>query len=188
MPKTVGYGEGRDLLVSATVKVVADRGLRGFTLRAVAEHVGVSNGLVAHHFGTRESLLGAALDWSVEQSIESTGLLDLSSEDRFVDALVESISVRPELQAFQYEMILEARRNPVFAPPVARLYSRYHAVVQESLERAGFETDLQDAARGLFATLDGLVLQSIAGVPVVLIRGAAHQVWKSLPGMVSINR
>ena len=59
MSRTVPYGGGRDLLVESTVQVVAERGLRGLTFRAVAERAGVNNSLVAHHFGTREALLGS---------------------------------------------------------------------------------------------------------------------------------
>ena len=63
------YGQGRDALLAATVHVVAREGLRGLTYRAVAEEAGVANTLVAHHFGTRDALLQAALDWAAEQSI-----------------------------------------------------------------------------------------------------------------------
>ncbi|MGU3643405.1 TetR/AcrR family transcriptional regulator [Microbacterium sp. C23T] len=176
----VAYGEGRDLLVSATVDVVADKGLRGLTFRAIAERAGVNNSLIAHHFGTREALLAAALDWAVEQSIETTDLLELASEKAFADTLLQAISVRPELQAFQYEMILEARRNELYRAPVARLYARYHAVVAESLRQHGVEGDTDAIARATFAALDGIVLQYMAGVDRADLRGALEQVWAGI--------
>ena len=67
--KHKGYGTGREALMASTVHVVAQKGLRGLTFRSVAEHAGVNNTLVAHHFGTRDALIKAALEWSVEQSI-----------------------------------------------------------------------------------------------------------------------
>lgn len=183
----MAYGAGRDLLIAATVQVVADKGLRGLTFRAVADHARVNNSLVAHHFGTREALMSAALEWTVERSIETTRLPDLTSPEAFTDALLESITAEPELQAFQYEMILEARRNPVFADPVARLYQRYQDVVSQSLSDAGLTGDVAAAARQVFASLDGLVLQYLAGVDVVSLRAAVHDIWVALQarGLVS---
>lgn len=180
MSRKVPYGGGRDLLVESTVQVVAERGLRGLTFRAVAERAGVNNSLVAHHFGTREALLAAALDWAVEQSIESTGLLSMASESEFVDNLVTSITTQPELQAFQYEMILEARRNSLFVEPVTRLYDRYQAVLADSLRRFGIEGDVSALSRQVFAALDGLVLQFIAGVHPADLRDAVHDIWLML--------
>ncbi len=46
----------------ATVKVVARDGLRGFTYRAVAREAGVTNALIAHHFGSARGLLRATLE------------------------------------------------------------------------------------------------------------------------------
>ncbi|GAB3615927.1 TetR/AcrR family transcriptional regulator [Okibacterium endophyticum] len=181
MTKRVAYGEGRELLIRATVSVVAEKGLRGLTFRAVAEHAGVNNSLVARHFGTRESLLVAALDWATERTIENTHLLDLSSERVFADALISSLSSESELQAFQYEMALEARRNPVFREPVSRLYQRYNDVVSESLRQFGIVEDVENVAREVFASMDGLVLQHVAGVVSGRnLRNGLHQVWSTL--------
>jgi AcrR family transcriptional regulator len=178
--RTVAYGEGRDLLVAATVEVVAEKGLRGLTFRAVAARAGVNNSLVAHHFGTRQALLAAALEWAVEQSIDSTGLLELGSGDAFADSLLASITEQPELQAFQYEMILEARRDPLFRADVGRLYDRYQEVVEKSLREAGAAGDVTARARRVFATLDGLVLQYIAGLDEAALRAALHDLWESI--------
>ncbi|GAA4489850.1 TetR family transcriptional regulator [Microbacterium panaciterrae] len=184
MTRTVSYGEGRNLLVASTVAVVSEKGLRGLTFRAVAARAGVNNSLVAHHFGTRQALLAAALEWAVEQSIESTGLLALGSEEAFADALLASITDRPELQAFQYEMILEARRDPLFRADVARLYDRYQSFMEESLRQAGMSGDVRSMARRVFATLDGVVLQHIAGVEKAELRGALHDLWQSIQAAV----
>src|SRR5690349_11387552 len=66
-----GYGEGRQALLDAAVHVVATRGLRHLTYRAVAQRAGVAHGLVAHHFGTRDALLAAALEFSLANSVGS---------------------------------------------------------------------------------------------------------------------
>jgi AcrR family transcriptional regulator len=176
----VKYGAGRDVLIEAAVRVVAERGLRGLTFRAVAESAEVNNSLVAHHFGNRETLLAAALDWSVEQSIQATTLLDFESEKTFVDALLESLRTNLGLQVFQYEMILEARRNPLYRQAVEHLYERYLDAMLVGLHHLGVQGDLAATARYVFASLDGLVLQYLAGVDESTIRSAIASLWRSL--------
>lgn len=177
MGRTVAYGEGRDLLISATIDVVAEKGLRGLTFRAIAERANVNNSLIAHHFGTREALIAAALASAVEQSIETTRLLDFASENDFAAALLDALATRPELQAFQYEMILEARRNPLYRAPVERLYARYQEVVTQSLQVYGYKDDPAPLARATFAALDGIVLQYMAGVAPAELRTALTEAW-----------
>ncbi|WP_291050346.1 TetR/AcrR family transcriptional regulator [Herbiconiux sp.] len=177
MVRQVRYGGGREALVEAAVEIVAAKGLRGLTFRAVAAQAGVNNSLVAHHFGTRDALLAAALEWAVERSIDTTLLLDFESEQRFTNALLESLVVAPGIQVFQYEMILEARRNPLFALPVKRLYERYFDVTRESLRRHVPDGDLDAVARHVFSALEGFVLQYLAGVEEDSIRAGLHALW-----------
>jgi len=158
------YGKGREALLRAAVDVVAAKGLRGLTYRAVAEAAGVNNSLVAHHFGTRDSLIAAALEWSSEQSIAASRLREAAeTEASFTEALLDLLLEDPGLQVFQYEMILEARRRPELAGPVAALYESYVDALSEGLQAFGVQGDVRVVARSLFAALDGLVLQYIAG-------------------------
>ncbi|MFV0373816.1 TetR/AcrR family transcriptional regulator [Microbacterium sp.] len=186
MARTVPYGEGRDQLIAAAVQVAAERGLRGLTFRAVAERAGVNNSLIAHHFGTRETLLSAALDWAVEQSIDTTALPEMASDEAFADSLLRTISQRPELQVFQYEMILEARRNETYRPAVSRLYARYQEAIAASLRPLVATDDTDAVARATFAALDGLVLQYMAGVDPDEIHRALRQVWEGLRALPQI--
>ena len=185
MRRRAKYGEGRAALIESAVFVGGAQGLRGLTFRAVAERAQVNNSLVVRHFGNRESLLAAALDWSVEQLIETTKLLDVASEEVFTEALIESLKTTPELHAFQFEMILEARRNPVYQVHVDRLYRRYQETAEAALTRLGITDDLEAVARHTFAALDGLVMQSLAGVGPEAIRAGLHDLWTSLSNRVA---
>lgn len=159
------YGTGKEALIRAAVSVVAAKGLRGLTYRSVAERAGVNNTLVAHHFGSRDALISAALDWAAEQSITSSKLRDAAGlGDSFTDSLLELLLAEPELQVFQYEMILEARRRPELAEAVSKLYENYVNTLADALRASGLERNVQVVARTLFASLDGLVLQFLAGV------------------------
>ncbi|KZE94867.1 HTH-type transcriptional regulator BetI [Agromyces sp. NDB4Y10] len=157
--RPLNHGDGKEALLAATVRVVATKGLRGMTFRAVADQAGVNNTLIAHHFGTRDKLLAAALEWSMERSIGLANLGEYAGDpESFRSALVENVLSEPALQVFQFEMVLESSRRPDLQPAVRTLYERY---VQE-LAHGRSDLGLSSSAgfdRAMFAALDGLVLQ-----------------------------
>ena len=156
-----GYGEGRQALLEAAVHVVATRGLRHLTYRAVAERAGVAHGLVAHHFGTRDALLEAALEFSLTNSVGSISSRPGSGDlDALFAEVVEMVQSSPDDQAFQYELILEARRRPELRPHVELVYATYRQALRAELDAAGITVD--DALVHLvFAAVDGLVFQQV---------------------------
>jgi AcrR family transcriptional regulator len=171
------YGTGKDALLRAAVGVVAAKGLRGLTYRSVAEAAGVNNSLVAHHFGSRDALIAAALDWATEQSISASRLREAAALGHsFTESLLELLLAEPELQVFQYEMILEARRRPELADAVSALYENYVSALADGLMASGLTRNVQVVARTLFASLDGLVLQYLAGVERDLIAASLEEV------------
>lgn len=157
-PKTQ-YGEGREALYRATVEIVAERGLRGLTFRAVGDKAGVSNALVAYHFGDREGLLVATLEWSTEIAITQSRLSAAAeSSESFENAMhVMALEFRSFL-IFQYEMIAEASRNVVFREPVEKLYRSFFDALSPKDDYGS-----RALTRAQFATLDGLVLQAVSG-------------------------
>lgn len=178
--KPKGYGTGREALLAATVFVVARKGLRGATFRAVADQAGVNNSLVAHHFGTRDALIEAALEWSVQQSIGMSQLEALpGTEEEFCQSILALIAENPDLQIFQYEMILEARRRPELGASVRKLYSSYVSALSDGLRRIGVDNGA-GTAEAVFAALDGLVLQLLAGVDPSGVEKAIRHLWASL--------
>src|SRR4249919_1370201 len=171
------YGTGKEALLRAAVSVVAAKGLRGLTYRSVAEAAGVNNTLVAHHFGSRDALIAAALDWAAEQSISASKLREAATLGHsFTDSLLELLLAEPELQVFQYEMILEARRRPELSEAVAALYENYVSALADGLTASGLGGNVRVVARTLFAALDGLVLQYLAGVDRAAIAASLEEV------------
>ncbi|MER6138466.1 TetR family transcriptional regulator [Streptomyces sparsogenes] len=159
-----GYGEGREALLAAAVRVVARGGLRKLTYRAVAAEAGVTHGLVAHHFGSRDALLEEALRWCVTRSIETSSLVPASGRlEDFAATLADFIAADPDVQAFQYELKLESRRRPELRHHVDVLYDAYRDAVREAL--ACFDVS-QEMTEIVFAALDGLVFHQVtSGAP-----------------------
>jgi AcrR family transcriptional regulator len=154
------YGSGREALLDAAIAVVARRGLRYLTYRSVATEAGVTHGLVAHHFGSRDALLLAALRHSVHRSIDVTALrADGGTPDDFVRGFAEMVERDPDLHAFQYEVLLESRRSPEARRHADELYASYRSATREGLAQLGIvDGPLADL---IFAALDGLVFQQV---------------------------
>lgn len=158
----LNYGEGREALLKATVAVVAQKGLRGLTFRAVAEEAGVNNTLIAHHFGTRDKLLSAALEWSLDRSIAAADLSEYATDaEAFRAALVANVLSEPDVEIFQFEMILESSRRPELQDAVRSLYQRYVAALGAGREKLGVPSS-EPLNLALFAALDGLMLQYLS--------------------------
>lgn len=152
------YGEGRDALLDAAIRIVSRDGVGSLTYRAVATEAEVSHTLVAYHFSSLASLVAEALVRETAQSITKTQLSGpLLSVDDFARSLPDTLDGDPSSAAFQYEVVLAARHDPELSAAVRGLWASYLAAVRDGLEDAGLLTS--DAlARLVFAALDGLVL------------------------------
>ncbi|WP_263433773.1 TetR family transcriptional regulator [Arthrobacter sp. StoSoilB13] len=161
--------------------------MRGVTYRSVAARAGVNHALVTHHFGSIEGLLAATMEWSVQRSIEETGLAGIADFDEaFADSLIATVSAEPELQLFQFEMILESRRNPQIRAMVERLYANYVGTVEEALSQRGLDTS-GEASLAIFAALDGLMLQFLTISDATKIRSAVTQVGRLISALEATN-
>jgi AcrR family transcriptional regulator len=157
-----GYGEGRKALLAATVRVVARSGLRNLTYRAVAEEAGVTHGLVAHYFGSRSALIEQALVYCLSRSMVAGSLEPgTGMVQDFSVGLPAMVTDNPDDQAFQYELILESRRQPELRSHVVALYRAYRDAARRELTRMGLGND-PALAHLVFAALDGLVFQQLA--------------------------
>ena len=169
------YGEGRAALMAAAVQVVAEHGLRNLTYRAVARAAGVAHGLVSHHFGSRDALLEAALQFSLENSVTSISTRPGSGDlDAIFDGLVTMIENNPDDQAFQFELLLESRRRPELRAYVESIYQEYIDALQFELDCAGIDPD-PALSHLIYTAADGLVFQQITiGTPELTERALTH--------------
>ncbi|MFE7273808.1 TetR/AcrR family transcriptional regulator [Streptomyces sp. NPDC057623] len=163
----MNYGEGREALLNAAVRVVARGGLRKLTYRAVAQEAGTTHGLVVHHFGSRDALIEEALAHAIRTSLSTSALEPGTGEVAdFSVGVSDMVTANPDIQAFQYELLLEARRRPELLPQIRALYDDYFDATERELSRmlpGGADRPL---TRLVFAALDGLVLhQLVFGEP-----------------------
>ncbi|NBH03739.1 TetR/AcrR family transcriptional regulator [Amycolatopsis sp. SID8362] len=83
MPKQRDVQAQRDLLSNATWQVLAEHGLPGLTLRAVAERAGCTTGLVMHAFPTKKALLLHARDLLYDRTALRADAAEAASADAF---------------------------------------------------------------------------------------------------------
>lgn len=84
MPKLVDHDVRRKQLLDAVWRIIARAGIAGATTREIAREAGVSNGVLAHYFPDKDSLLTAALRSSYKQyydrvSQKTQGLVGLDA-------------------------------------------------------------------------------------------------------------
>ncbi|MGI5460643.1 TetR/AcrR family transcriptional regulator [Streptomyces sp. CA-249302] len=160
--KRVNYGAGREALLGAAVRVVARGGLRRLTYRAVAEEAGVTHGLVVHHFGSRDALIEEALTHAIRTSLSNSALEPGTGKtEDFSVGLTEMVESGPDLQSFQYELLIEARRRPELLTHLRALYEEYFEATRRELTQMLPGPVDEGLSRMVFATLEGLVLHQL---------------------------
>ena len=155
-----GYGQGREALLEAAIRVVSEKGLRNLTYRAVAAEAGVTHGLVAHHFGSRDALIEEALELALTRSLDTAPLNPESGQlEDLGRALPSMVSDDPDLPGVPvraHARISTSTRDPSL---LVKLYAHYRQASRDGLARMGID----DPAIGdlVFAALDGLSFQQV---------------------------
>lgn len=79
MPRQVDHKERKQQIMTATVRVLGERGVRGLSFRAVADELGGSTTMVTHYFPTQAELIAGladsmVFDWNAEVSELEVGV------------------------------------------------------------------------------------------------------------------
>lgn len=123
------HGDLRRSLVEATVRLVAEHGVDGFTLRAAAKLAGVSDGAPYHHFADKEALLAAVAEESFELLCDAMSAAGDGHEG----------NASTKAQAMSVEYVLFAARHParfrIMWSPFGRGRSRYRGL-RKAAQRA----------------------------------------------------
>jgi DNA-binding transcriptional regulator YbjK len=154
--------ERRERILRATLAVIAHAGVPAVTHRTVADDAGVSLGSVTYYFATKDDLLREALLLFVEEEVarlsalaaqldaEALPLTDVA--DRFAALLEAQDSVA------QFELYLEAARNPALREAAGACFAAYEEVAEAALRSAGVP-DPERHAPLVLALVDGAGLR-----------------------------
>ncbi|MQA17170.1 MAG: TetR family transcriptional regulator [Pseudonocardiaceae bacterium] len=158
------------LIGDAAITVLAERGMRGLTHRAVDEIAGVPPGSTSYYARTRAALLELALtrltaldeaDLAVTPQLRAVE--DTAALAEVVALLLTSLLDAGRVRTLaRYELALEATRRP----GLRERYDSAGGVIRRhaaDLLAAAGSTDPQRHARLLTAWCDGVLFDSIAG-------------------------
>lgn len=170
------HGDLRKKLISVSLEMLREDGLKGLSLRKLAERAGVSRSAPYHHFKDKNDLLAAVAEQGFgvlnEQLAEAIDSNDMSMQERLEMTVQRYLSFAIE-NDMQYELMFGRelwRDNP--SPRLQRTAKdcfRTYAKLPEKFHQQGLikaEEDPLRLAQVMWSTLHGLVKISHDGIVV----------------------
>lgn len=156
-------------ILLAVWRVIAERGISGVTIRAVAARAGVSVGRVQHYFATKDELIRASADLmiSAAESIHTEATAATGPAAELWDLLTHPIphaSASPTGTAVFYSFVADSVRDPQIAAILVSAKSGAAERAAALLVQLDPDLPGPDAAgRELIAVSDGATLGTLIG-------------------------
>jgi AcrR family transcriptional regulator len=161
-----GADSRRQALVLATLDLIAEQGVRGATVRAIAERADVTQGLIRHYFSTKDELVQEAYLAHMAGLTEQTfaGVAERETALGRLAALVVASVTPPVVDSasvglwagFLNHVRQDARMRAVHAQTYHDFRDRLERLIVAALEEAGQARRLAIACN---AVIDGLWLE-----------------------------
>ncbi|GHF58335.1 TetR/AcrR family transcriptional regulator [Streptomyces griseosporeus] len=171
MPARTPTGTGRaDLVADTALALLAARGMRGLTHRAVDEAAGLPPGSTSNVARTRQALLELAVRRLADREARVLGLHEMPDPRDGLDALVDALALAAhraltgnrELTLARYELALEATRRPELRTYFDATGHRFRDQLTGLVTALG-STDPARHTLSLVAWADGLMFSCVAG-------------------------
>lgn len=158
----------RARLADAGLKVLAERGVRGLTHRAVDAKARVPVGTASNYFRSRDALLAALGDRIFERLAPPAEVLDnpralpptMASMIHYIRDIVRRTTGAPDLTLALMELRLEATRRPDLATRLRETLHRNYAFDVSFHTAAGLPGGAREVAL-LHYAIDGLLLDRL---------------------------
>lgn len=134
----------RKELLAAGIAVIAEQGYSGASLRKVAQKAGYTTGAVTYYFENKEALVAAIIEHLFDQwdTILEVGEGGYDIRARYLKWL--SINAGSDIWSAQFQLLAQARHEPVFAEIYERRYARYRHELAGILERQQASGQIRD--------------------------------------------
>jgi AcrR family transcriptional regulator len=161
----------RQQILDEAIRLIGQLGYHGFTVHELASKCGLTKGGLLHYFGSKEQLLVAMLEErdrreaviipsDVNFQAQTAGAAEYSRETvlQVFHAIAARSAAQPELLRLLVVLQAEALNRE---HPAHRYFQRRQAMVLNEFAAmlAGHARDPREAARSVFALLDGLEQQ-----------------------------
>ncbi|MBC7141406.1 MAG: TetR family transcriptional regulator C-terminal domain-containing protein [Rhodobacteraceae bacterium] len=158
-------------LIAATLDLMAEAGPAETTVRAIAEAAGLSQGMIRHHFSSKEDLINAAYRAHMASQLEGSeravaGTTARARLARFVTASLTPPVVDPRALSLWAAFLHMVRRDPAMRATHEENYLAYRDRLEALIAAAFAETgrkagkaELRRLAIACNAVIDGLWLE-----------------------------
>lgn len=159
-----------DLVADTALALLAERGMRGLTHRAVDEAAGLPQGSTSNVARTRQALLELAVRRLADREERVLALQELPDPREGADALLDALAHTAhralahnrELTLARYELALEATRRPELRAHFDAAGARFRAHLTALVTALGSPSPDRHALT-LIAWADGLLFSCVAG-------------------------
>ncbi|NJP52170.1 TetR/AcrR family transcriptional regulator [Streptomyces sp. SBST2-5] len=159
-----------DLVADTALALLAERGMRGLTHRAVDVAAGLPQGSTSNVARTRQALLELAVRRLADREARVLALHEMPDPAAGTQSLVDALALAThraltrnrELTLARYELALEATRRPELRAYFDAAGARFRDQVVALVTALG-STDPQRHALSLIAWADGLMFSCVAG-------------------------
>lgn len=161
--------ERRGAIIDAALQIIATRGLGAVTHRAVAREAKVPLAATTYYFASKEEILREALESLAAAEVERLGKLaaeigELGSREAAGVALSKALlpdgQAGPRAWLAQFEIYLEAARNPALRPAVEARREAFVRLAETALRAAGAPEPAKRAEIGV-AGLNGILFDRV---------------------------
>lgn len=155
--------------------IIGRDGIDGCSISAVARAAGCSLGMIQHHFGTRDGLVLATIEFRSDAAVSEWRRLQAAAPDpiaalrALLAFAVEGDESLADAWGFWVQAYVAAPRNPDVRDAVERTLGEWRALFVDTIAAASdaglipAAVDPEHAATLLIAATDGLAIQAIGG-------------------------
>lgn len=160
---TVPRGADRqEAIADAAIRLVATRGLRGLTHRAVDTEAGLPPGSTSYYLRTRNALLTACVRRMLTRDVTAMPPPGADPIELMVAMTARLARDRPDDVVARYELSLEASRRPELRAAIDEGGRQLRTMLAQLLAGIGVP-DPEEVAWPVAAMLDGLMYDRVAG-------------------------
>lgn len=184
--------ERRRQIAEAALRIIAEKGLRKFTIAAISDEVGLADGTIFRHFEDKDDIVLEAVNRLGELLGEQTPPTEGDPLERLEELLtqrVELISRRPELVKLLFSDDLIKAGPEEAAKRVRNLKQMSMQFILHLLREADDEGMLREGAEPeeLLPVIHGTALAMVfSGDELEEVTGSAApgRVWKTVSGLI----
>lgn len=161
-----GTAERRLKILNSAMEIFATRGYNNGSLQEIADHAGISQAGVVHHFGSKDQLLIAVLEHRDDEDVAELDGSHIPDGAALFEHLVHTVELnaaRPGV--VQLYAVLSADSvteghpaQPYFRSRFVGLREMVAAALHDVAPQAS-AVDVRDAASSIIAVMDGLQVQ-----------------------------